>query len=109
MILFVGSHHEIREALSHAIEEETAVFALRRLGRLRKLLSRNKTINTNSSKKAFRITKSAYLWQHILPNHTPDNRRGVGRMRDGLRLRRNLQQPKQIFLERPCLSVNLLE
>jgi hypothetical protein len=38
MVLFIGCHHQIREALSNTIEEESAVSALGRLSWLRKLL-----------------------------------------------------------------------
>jgi hypothetical protein len=54
------------------------------------------------------IEESTYLGQYILTNHTPDDRRGMRRVSHRLRLGRMLKQLEQIFLESPCLRINLL-
>jgi hypothetical protein len=54
------------------------------------------------------IEESAYLGQYILTNHAPDDRRGMRRVSHRLRLGRMFKQLEQIFLESPCLRINLL-
>jgi hypothetical protein len=42
MVLLVGRHHQVGQALSDAIEEETTVFALGRLGGLGEFLEKKR-------------------------------------------------------------------
>jgi hypothetical protein len=49
MVLFIGCHHKIGEALPYAIKEKSAVLAVRCLGKLSNILRRSKSMSISSS------------------------------------------------------------